>query len=254
MSELRTDKLTGRSVIIAENRALRPNEFAELTSTGRLISGSVSPSEAGRRVCPFCPGQEHLTPPAVHEVIDATGKWQIRVVPNKYPAVTLPDDLSNANSNEPKHSTSLTASTSATAVGAQEVIIETARHVDRMSALSMSELRDVLQTYAARLNHWREDRRFGYGLVFKNQGPLAGASLAHLHSQFIALPTVPNAVEAELRRAKDAYRQDRCCPYCRLLRARGVFRTAAGGCPRRPGRRAPRRDPAGRIDCAGRRL
>ena len=82
------------------------------------------------------------------------------------------------------------------AVGSHEVIIETAWHLDRTSGISVRDLRDVLITYAERLRYWRDDGRFRYGLVFKNQGPQAGASLAHLHSQLVALPAVPSNVGA----------------------------------------------------------
>jgi UDPglucose--hexose-1-phosphate uridylyltransferase len=101
--------------------------------------------------------------------------------------------------------------------GAHEVIVESARHVDRASALSAAELQQVLETYAHRLRSWRDDGRFSYGLVFKNQGSRAGASIAHLHSQFIALPEIPPAVAAELLRAEDDYSQHDSCPYCRLI-------------------------------------
>jgi UDPglucose--hexose-1-phosphate uridylyltransferase len=39
--------------------------------------------------------------------------------------------------------------------------------------------------------HWRCEGRFDYTLLFKNEGPAAGASLQHVHSQLIALPTAP---------------------------------------------------------------
>jgi UDPglucose--hexose-1-phosphate uridylyltransferase len=94
-----------------------------------------------------------------------------------------------------------------------------------MSALSEQELRDVLETYVARLRNWRAVGRYAYGLIFKNQGAQAGASLAHLHSQLIALPDVPPAVAAELDRATQDFQERRCCPYCRVIdseRASGV--------------------------------
>ena len=37
------------------------------------------------RPCPFCPGNEEATPPAL-ETYDRDGLWNIRVVPNLYPA------------------------------------------------------------------------------------------------------------------------------------------------------------------------
>jgi UDPglucose--hexose-1-phosphate uridylyltransferase len=196
MPELRTDWLTGRSVIIAENRALRPNEFA-----ASKLNSAVTAANAAK--CYFCPGHEAGTPPTVYEKTDEQGHWQVRVIPNKFPAVTLEADDFVAGL-EP-------------AFGAHEVVVESSRHIDRTSALSAEELAHVLEAYASRLRHWRDSGRLTYGLVFKNQGPRAGASIAHLHSQLIALPKVPPAAEAESRRAKEVFaRQDRC-PYCEFI-------------------------------------
>jgi UDPglucose--hexose-1-phosphate uridylyltransferase len=221
LAELRKDWLTGRSVIVAENRALRPNEFvsAKLEPASRVAQNSpgrgvlASEPDASRfttETCPFCPGNESGTPPAVYQQNNEDGRWRLRVVPNKFPALSL--EFPNQQS------------TSESAFGAHEVIVESSRHIDRMSALSVNELQSVLEAYAARLRHWRDHEQLSYGLVFKNQGSRAGASLAHLHSQLLAMPTIPPAVDAELRRAKEAFARDVACPYCRMIESE---RTAA---------------------------
>jgi UDPglucose--hexose-1-phosphate uridylyltransferase len=221
MPELRNDWLSGRTVIIAENRALRPNEFEVAAPMSRAIEAGL-PSSIGKQnvanlalaevgltdapgvpTCPFCPGNESSTPPSVYEQTNEQGQWQLRVVPNKFPALSFDGEKAPPPA--------------APALGVHEVIIESRRHIDRMSAISLPEFRHVLETYAARLQHWRDTGRLNYGLIFKNQGPRAGASLAHLHSQLIALTAVPPAVEAELLRAKQAAEQGGACPYCRLL-------------------------------------
>jgi UDPglucose--hexose-1-phosphate uridylyltransferase len=192
MPELRTDWLTSRAVLIAENRADRPNEF-DFEGKGAAAAGRTR----AITVCPFCPGNEAETPPANYEQLDDENRWRVRIIPNKYPALT---------------------ETAGSAFGVHEVIIETARHVDRTSFLSEIELRHVLQAYSARLRHWSADDRLAYGLVFKNQGPRAGASLAHLHSQLIALPAIPAAVSGELRRAEESHAGSGSCVYCRLIK------------------------------------
>jgi UDPglucose--hexose-1-phosphate uridylyltransferase len=211
-------------VIVAENRALRPNEFGEdlspAVAPADVPSAAKQSGEADRSsafVCPFCRGQEHRTPPAVFELADEQGAWLTRVVPNRFPAVTPPqeaatlaDELVNAAADVP-------GANVVTAIGAHEVVIESPRHIDRLGSLSASELRGVLDTYARRLRHWRDQGLFAYGLVFKNQGARAGASLAHLHSQLIALPSVPPTVAEERDRAASDYRRAQLCPYCQLI-------------------------------------
>jgi UDPglucose--hexose-1-phosphate uridylyltransferase len=149
-----------------------------------------------------------------------------------YPAVGLPTDGITSLSTSTAAPAAPAADAASPAIGAHEVIIESPWHYDRMSALSLSEMRDVLQAYATRLRHWRADGRFAYGLVFKNQGQRAGASLAHVHSQLIALPAVPTLVAAEIERAKHEYRRYGTCPYCRLIeeeRAAGTRIVHHGG-------------------------
>lgn len=226
--EFRTDRLTGRSVIVAENRAERPNEF-ERQSPAKPVAGDsgLAGAEPGKAAatekhgsgvhsaCPFCPGQEHLTPPAVYEVGDRDGRWRLRVVPNKFPAMSFVTDTPSLPE--------FASCSFVAAVGTHEVIIESPRHVNRMSWLSTGELCGVLNAYALRLRHWRDDERLAYGLVFKNQGARAGASLEHVHSQFIALPAVPPVVQAEMRRAADGFCRHTACPYCRLVQNERSF-------------------------------
>jgi UDPglucose--hexose-1-phosphate uridylyltransferase len=200
--ELRTDWLTGRTVILAEHRANRPNEFD-------VAAGSPT-SPAPSIDCPFCPGQESGTPPAVDTRCDERGQWRVRVVPNMYPAV-IPPEFDKLDDPQAKGGASVVA------LGAHEVIIESARHLERSSDLTVAELSDVLAVYSGRLSRWHDDGRFEYGLVFKNVGAWAGASLSHLHSQLIALPRVPSAVAAEFQRAEQHYAKEQTCAYCDLV-------------------------------------
>jgi len=218
MPDLRTDWLTGRTVLVAENRALRPNEFHSESRLLLLPDGEAASAPGGTSAalsCPFCPGHESQTPQAEYEHLDESGHWQLRVIPNKYPAVT--NSVVVGGSPVVGLAAEQSAAPCIPALGAHEVVIESARHIDRTSALSARELRCVLEAYANRLRHWQSDRRLAYGLVFKNQGPRAGASIAHLHSQILALPVIPPAVEAELSRARQVADRSAACQYCRLL-------------------------------------
>jgi UDPglucose--hexose-1-phosphate uridylyltransferase len=225
LPQLRTDWLLGRSVLVAENRAGRPKEFGESFDSPVAKTNSAGQSTAATRShvarardfdCPFCRGQEHRTPVAVFELADDAGQWRTRVVPNMFPAVA-PGGEVDTRTAAPTPDEPLPIAELAVAIGVHEVIIESPRHVDRMSRTSACEIRGVLETYAQRLQYWRNSGRFTYGLIFRNQGARAGASLAHVHSQFIALPAVPPTVTAESDRAARSFHEQRACPYCRLV-------------------------------------
>ncbi|MGZ8497840.1 MAG: galactose-1-phosphate uridylyltransferase [Candidatus Binatia bacterium] len=198
MSEFTKDPLTGRGVIIAPERGQRPNQFVPTS-----VAESAQP-------CPFCPGNERQTPPEswanrpADSAPDRPG-WSIRVVPNKYPAVTA-DVIADGQ----------TADRSAGA-GIHEVIIETAAHVANLAALGEAQFSKIFRAYRGRLRAVREDRRWRFALIFKNQGERAGATLEHAHAQLLALPFVPADVEQELAGARDYHRRSASCYYCALI-------------------------------------
>ncbi len=191
MPELRRDPVTARWVIIASERARRPADF------GRFEGGG-----AGRSLpCVFCPGSEALTPPEIIAV-RANGQWRARVVPNKVPALMVEGELSKRGDG---------MYDLMNGIGAHEVIIETPRHEVSLTGLADDEVRDVLWLYKQRLLDLKKDSRLVYGLIFKNVGDKAGASLEHTHSQLIVTPIVPLRVETEIRKCREylEYR-DRC--------------------------------------------
>ncbi len=196
-SELRIDPISGRRVLIAEERAGRPNEFLGKESP------SCEQATTGRE-CPFCAGNEELTPEGLLEVAAETGSWQVRVVPNKYPAVTFAAPAESSKSAAPP-------------LGVHEVFIESPRHVTDITDLSADELALILRVYRQRLRDMSEDKRIRQVLIFKNVGNRAGASLGHLHSQLVALPEIPAVISTELRASQEHFAVHQSCIFCSML-------------------------------------
>jgi UDPglucose--hexose-1-phosphate uridylyltransferase len=201
MPELRKDPITGRWVIIAENRAGRPDEF------------DVSREGASAERCAFCEGNESQTPGEVFawrtggSKADGPG-WQVRVVPNQYPAL-LP--------NEPPARVDDALFSTMAGVGVHELIVESPRHVHSTSDLSVDEVREVLDAYRLRLLEHKRDPRLVYGMIFKNVGQAAGASLYHTHSQLIVTPILPVLVEEEMLGAARFHQEHARCVYCAMV-------------------------------------
>ncbi|NOY42523.1 MAG: galactose-1-phosphate uridylyltransferase [Planctomycetes bacterium] len=200
ISELRTDPISGRQVLIAEDRAGRPSDFAA--------------QELGRgeqTECPFCAGHECLTPEALFEFAGASGEWQVRVVPNKYPAVSMEQQ----SSLQPR--TSALGATAQPPEGVHEVFIESPRHVQDITELSSVELALVLRAYRERLRFWSTDECVQHATIFKNVGVAAGASLEHVHSQLLALPNIPPMLAAEMESSQRYYADKKVCVFCQLI-------------------------------------
>lgn len=184
VNEIRLDPFGDHVSIISTVRRARPKEFRK-------------PQQF---VCPFCAGNEHLTPPATLVLVKRNGVeewlrdsdgdrvkgWRIRIVPNKFPALTT-------NPPRPRSSGYLEA------YGYHEVVIETPQHVGDVHELSNDQFADALRAAFKRISEMMSDPRVDTVILIKNRGGSAGASILHAHSQIFALPTTPKRVEREAR-------------------------------------------------------
>lgn len=181
MSQLRLNPLTGRWVTLVADRAKRPTDFAP-----RLAQVEADPS----RPCPFCPGNEEATPPALEQV-DSEGKWTLRVVPNLYPAFEGDGNLTVRNLG-PVH-------TMADASGIHEVFVITPDHTSGVGTFSDSVIRNIMTALRRRFEEHAGTPNVRYTQAFINHGREAGASLAHPHGQILGLPFVPGEILEEER-------------------------------------------------------
>jgi len=201
MPDLRKDPIVGRWVIIATSRARRPHDF------------DTTPARNRSRFCPFCEGNEDATPdeiiayrtPGTHR--NRPG-WRVRVIPNKFPALEIEGELNKRGEG---------IYDMMRGVGAHEVIIESPHHVISTSELSEEQLREVLWAYRDRLVDLKKDPRLVYGMIFKNVGAAAGASLEHSHSQLIVTPIVPINVWEEMTGSLEFYNYRGRCVYCDMI-------------------------------------
>lgn len=206
MPELRQDPATKEWVIIARERAKRPDQFRE--SRDR-----VSVEKAHKSVCPFCPGNEQLTPGEVFALRNSGGKgqfgWRVRVVPNKFAALAPVGVM-------PLHN-SLAFFHSAEGYGHHEVIIESPDHNQILPLMSEQQFLEILYAYRQRYNVLSKDPRVKLVLLFRNHGKRAGTSLEHPHSQLVATPIIPFHIRQKYEVAIRHYDDTGHCLYCDLV-------------------------------------
>ena len=135
--------------MIAPGRATRPG-----ASSSRIEQATAEELEQ----CPFCAGREDRTPP---ETLRLGDPWQVRVVPNLFPAFER-----------------------------QEVVVHASRHVRSLTELEDDEVRLVAEAWRARFATACEEG-FAYVHALVNEGRDAGASLLHSHSQLVWLRECP---------------------------------------------------------------
>jgi UDPglucose--hexose-1-phosphate uridylyltransferase len=196
MPQLRKDPVVDRWVVIAPERADRPNALVR-----------PLPEREGE-ICPFCPGHESMTPPAVLVRKGVEDGWTLRVVPNRYPALRTEIQMAREGQG---------IFDSMAGVGAHEVVIETNDHKRTLADLETPLIEGVLGAWQERIVDLSRDVRLKALIAFKNHGGPAGATLFHAHSQLVALPFVPPALQDELRGARHHFDEKERCIYCDIL-------------------------------------
>ncbi|MGB9854264.1 MAG: galactose-1-phosphate uridylyltransferase [Candidatus Bathyarchaeales archaeon] len=213
-NELRRDYLLDRWVVIATERGRRPTDFAKKET-----------AQARTGVCPFCPGNEHMTPPAFLVYLESGGKiekakdedgfrhknWIIRCFQNLYPAFAPPKKEDSVGQ-------TLKGRDLAAAVGHHEVIVESPVHDEHPSDARIPQLVQVVNAYFDRLRELSSKPYVRYVSIFRNHSLEAGASLSHAHSQIIAIPFIPRILKEELKASRKFWREKGECTFCNILK------------------------------------
>ena len=204
MPELRKDPIIDRWVIISSERGQRP-----------VFLGEQEEEAKPGAICPLCPGNESMTPPEVFAIRPPSvssppnsPNWVLRVVPNKFPALRIEGALNKQG---------IGLYDKMNGVGAHEVIIETPIHTQTLARMDVPSIQNVFVAYRERTLDLLCDKRFKFIMIFKNAGSMAGASLAHSHSQLIALPILPKRVSEEINGSLNYYRYRDRCVFCDII-------------------------------------
>ncbi len=200
MVELRKDPISSGWVIVNQNRDL--NCFVK--SDNRVVDESH---------CPFCPGKEKFTPPAI-VAFDKFGKrtsdkdWNIRVIPNNKPILAIEGSLfKKAEGMFDKMA----------GIGAHEIIIETPQHDKTTSSFGIDEYSQILFILQERMRDLKNDSRFEYILAFKNYGVNAGETISHAHCQIVAMPIIPKTVKEEIISGLKYFEYKERCLFCDII-------------------------------------
>jgi len=219
MPQLRQNIFLKEWVVIATERAKRPDQLKENKDLTKVSLPEYDEN------CPFCPGNDVKFPNAhpIHQ-IGTDDDWKLRVIPNKYPALSEFDS-------------SIHYQTSGyyrwmDGVGHHEVLIETPKHNQDIAIMDNSDILNVLKVYKTRIKALMKLDYIESVICFRNHGMRAGASLPHPHSQIIALPIIPHDVINRMNESIRHHEEHRECIFCKVMeneiasRERVVLETA----------------------------
>ncbi|MGH2637984.1 MAG: galactose-1-phosphate uridylyltransferase, partial [Rhabdochlamydiaceae bacterium] len=212
MPELRKDYFTRKLVLVSAERSERPSEY--FSHPREKIAGD-------KKTCPFCPGNEDMTPPADLVLVskgntllklsdseeERVANWSVRYFPNSFPAVTPESDASYSDyplQGEP-------------AFGYHHVMVATPEHSATFSKLPVDQWVDVLATLQDRVRWLYSKKTVGYVSVFVNSGYEAGASFSHPHMQTLTLTRLPPFIEEEAESVHDSMTELGVCPMCKVV-------------------------------------
>ena len=207
-TELRRDPVTGRWVVIEMAPVKSRREFEPTPQAPK----PPSPQASKDHPCAFCEGQEAAAGRellAWREGTPADGPgWSVRVVPNRRPVLGIAGTAERRVDG---------LFESRDGLGAHEVVIESPTHDETLAAMPVERLWRVLWAWRTRLQDLKRDTRFVAAVVFKNHGRAAGALMDHSHSQIVAYPVIPSALDDELRGCTAHHAQTGHCLSCDIL-------------------------------------
>ena len=197
MSELRWDPLDRTWALIATERGLRPTDF---------LPPERKPSPK-KEPCPFClvlQGKGQATRIATRKA----GDDAVVVLANRFPVLSI---------EAPTERRQVGPYDMVSGVGAHEVVVETTKHDLRFRDLAPSQLAAILLTWRDRVSDLTRDRRLQHVEVFKNDGPSAGATLAHAHSQIVATPVLTPRLLRQIEAARTHWHDKERCLVCDIV-------------------------------------
>jgi len=192
MPNLRQNIITGEWVVIAPERAKRPEDF--------VIEKKEKTKEMPKD-CPFCvPGPAYQT-----KIIETPN---IYVIPNKFPSF-IPEDaiLEQGGDLYPSYK----------ALGYHEVVI-LKNHLVDLQDISVAVMDELFYLYQERIKKHLQDAAVEYSMVIQNHGEDSGASIGHPHSQIFASSILPTYISREFKGAKKYFREHKNCVFCDLVK------------------------------------
>lgn len=195
-SELRFDLVSKDWVVIATGRARKPETF----KNGKRVKAEAPQSE-----CPFCNLETQGKP--VYLYPPDGSEWKIAVIPNKFPAFSQGLHL---------HERAVGPYQVMDGIGFHEIVI-TRDHKEHIALLADDRVKHIIDAYQERYLELMNEKHVNYISVFHNHGQEAGASIAHPHSQIIALPVTDPDLQRSLEGSRRFFEMHGKCVHCTMM-------------------------------------
>ncbi|NWG03113.1 MAG: galactose-1-phosphate uridylyltransferase [Syntrophaceae bacterium] len=198
MAELRREPVTRMWVVVTTDHPKGPSDYLPFKPPYR-------PQEP-EGPCPFCPGNEGMTPREIFSLKGEKEGWSVRVIPNKFPFFHIEGDFDR----RPEGMYDVME-----AIGAHEIVVENPAHQTTLATMEPKQIKKILLAYKERLIDLERDRRFRQFLIMKNY---PGIFNRHPHSHILAMPVVPKRIDEEIWGASDYFQRKERCIFCDIIK------------------------------------
>lgn len=200
MPQLRQNIITGEWVVIAPERAKRPQDF--------VIPKSVKVADKSK--CPFCIGSEGYK---ANEKVPHEETENIYVLENRYPAFVENEKKSSIRSFYPEKG----FYRARPSIGDHEVIV-IKDHDKSFLTLEPKVMEELIGVIKNRYVYMKEKEKLISIVPIYNHGAEAGASIEHPHAQIFASGVISNTVGKEMDGAEKYYDINGACVFCDLIK------------------------------------
>jgi UDPglucose--hexose-1-phosphate uridylyltransferase len=178
-------------------------------------------SDSAYEKCPYCPGNESMTGPAVISLVSKDGMlqrlsdsegstiedWCVRVFESQYPAVNTASQ--NNYTDKPLYSEP--------AYGYHQIVVASPDHRQDLSKISVEQWENVLLVIQERVRWLYTQKSVTYVSIYVDSGREAGTSYDHAHLNVVTFSTIPPIIELEAEGSHRYVNENGNCPSCNII-------------------------------------
>ncbi|HKI08292.1 MAG TPA: galactose-1-phosphate uridylyltransferase [Nitrososphaeraceae archaeon] len=178
-------------------------------------------SDSAFEKCPYCPGNESMTGPAVISLVSKDGMlqrlsdsegsiiedWCVRVFQSQYPAVNTASQ--NNYTDKPLYSEP--------AYGYHQIVVASPDHRQDLSKISVEQWENVLLVIQERVRWLYTQKSVTYVSIYVDSGREAGTSYDHAHLNVVTFSTIPPIIELEAEGSHRYVNENGNCPSCNII-------------------------------------
>lgn len=197
------------------------DKFVVVPSTADHSYSEIKINSSDNEQCPYCPGNESMTEPALLALVVKDGMlqrlsdsedstvddWSVRVFQNKSPIVTT-DSLATY-SEKPLYSEP--------AYGYHQIVVASPVHTQSLTQMPVEQWTNVLVVIQDRMRWLYTQKSVTYVSIYINSGTGAGAQITHPHLHIVTFSTIPPVIEMEAEGFHRFMNENGNCPACNII-------------------------------------